>query len=143
MSTRHPQPDDLMIAEFRLRMPAFSDVARYPDEQIRQALCEGIRETSLSRWGRYRNDCGNFRQRGIFYFTAHYIDIFWPNGTADGSNATSGTRLNPASKSVGDESIAYRISAMQDAGDDWLSTTNYGVMFLRLRRRAAAGMVAV
>ncbi|MBO6199413.1 MAG: DUF4054 domain-containing protein, partial [Psychrobacter sp.] len=52
-------------------------------------------------------------------------------------------RLNLAGKSVGDESITYRITAIQSAEDDFLSLTLYGVQYLRLRRRSAMGARAV
>ena len=53
---------------------------------------------------------------------------------------TSVARLNVASKSVSDESITFRVGAIQKTEDDWLSLTNYGVQYLRLRKRA--GMAA-
>lgn len=133
-----------MISSFREQMRAFGVDTTYPDWVVEESLWEAITETNQHRWGVYKDEPRNFRQRGIFYFAAHWLSIFYPTGVSgDGGNATQGTRLNPASKSVGDESISYRISAIQDAGDDWLSTTNYGVQFYRLRRRAAAGAVCV
>ncbi|MGL5727370.1 MAG: DUF4054 domain-containing protein, partial [Plesiomonas sp.] len=52
-------------------------------------------------------------------------------------------RLNVISKSVGDESIGYRMTSLQKAGEDWLCTTIYGTQFYRLQRRAGMGAIAV
>lgn len=135
--------DDEMIAAFRRRMKAFSDEERWPDEVVEQALCEGIVETNASRWGKYRDKCGNFRQRGIFYFAAHWASIMYLNGASDPTEVNPNARLNLSGKSVGDESVQYRVTAIQSTGDDWLSTTVYGVQYIRLRKRAGMGAVAV
>ena len=138
-------PDAAMIASFRTRQPAFSDATKWPDSVVEQALCDGIMETNKRRWGVYKDECSNFRQRGIFLFAAHWLSLTYLTqaGATDPSNINSSARLNLSGKSVGDESVQYRITAMQDTGDDWLSTTHYGVQFYRLRRRAGIGAVAV
>jgi hypothetical protein len=52
-------------------------------------------------------------------------------------------RLNVAGKSVGDESIQYRVASMMDAGNDFLTYTTFGQEFYRLRKRAYLGARAV
>lgn len=137
-------PDAAMIAAFRTRQPAFADDAKWPDAVVEQALCEGITETSRARWGKYADVCSNFRQRGIFFFTAHWLSLtYLTQDASTPSNINPTARLNLSGKSVADESVQYRITEMQNTGDDWLSTTHYGVQFYRLRRRAGIGAVAV
>lgn len=137
-------PDATMITAFRDRMKAFGDVTTWPDEVIEDALCEAIAETNQKRWGKYKDECKNFRRRGIFYWAAHWLSSMYLTGTAsDTSNIEPSARLNLSGKSVGDESVQYRITALQSTGDDWLSTTVYGTQFLRLRQRAGMGAVAV
>ncbi|QGH75046.1 hypothetical protein RostovM3_00006 [Vibrio phage Rostov M3] len=52
-------------------------------------------------------------------------------------------RLNIASKSVGDESVNYRVTGIEKTQNDWLTLTNYGVQYMRLRDRAGKGAVAI
>jgi hypothetical protein len=76
------------------------------------------------------------------YYAAHWLAT---NFGALGASATPNpeARLNVASKAVGDESIAYRVPSMMDAGTDWLTYTNYGQQFYRLKKRAGMGAKAV
>lgn len=137
-------PDAAMIAAFRDRMKGFTSTDDWPDEIIEDSLCEAIEETSKARWGEYADECGNFRQRGIFYFAAHWLSSMYLLGTAsDPSAIPSAARLNLSGKSVGDESVQYRITAIESTMNDWLSTTIYGVQFMRLRNRAGMGAVAL
>ena len=138
-------PDAAMITAFRERMAAFSDVTKWPDAVVDQALCEAATETNRGRWGKYTDDCKNFRQRGMFYYAAHWLSLTYLTGAGatDPGNINPTARLNLSGKSVADESVQYRITEMQNTGDDWLSTTHYGVQFYRLRRRAGMGAVAV
>ncbi len=129
-----------MIASFRAFSAAFGDSAVWPDDVVTMALNEGITETNARRWGKYRDHPQNYRRRGIFYFAAHWLSSTYVTGTAaDPSNINSAARLNLSGKSVGDESVQYRITEIQSTGDDWLSTTLYGVQYLRLRDRAGLG----
>ena len=80
----------------------------------------------------------------MFYFAAHWLVVTYLQGTAADPSAISPTaRLNVASKGVGDENISYRVGAIQKTEDDWLSLSNYGVQYLRLRKRAGMGALAV
>ena len=133
-----------LVDSFRSAMRAFSDDTKWPDDIVSQALCEADVETGSTRWGGYKDDCKNFKRRGMFYFAAHWLSSTYGSaGASDPSNISPEARLNVSSKSVGDESIGYRITAIQTTGDDWLSTTSYGVQYLRLRDRAGAGAVCV
>lgn len=137
-------PDAAMITAFRTRQPAFADETKWPDAVVEQALCEGITETNRARWGKYADVCSNFRQRGIFFFAAHWLSLTYLTQDASSpSNINPTARLNLSGKSVGDESVQYRITAMEKTINDWLSTTHYGVQFMRLRTRAGMGCVAV
>jgi len=133
-----------VITAFRDKMKAFGDLTKWPDDVVEDALCEADAETGGKRWGAYEDECRNFKQRGMFYFAAHWLATTYLNQTAADEAAISPTaRLNVASKSVGDESVTYRVGAIQATEEDWLSLTNYGVQFLRLRRRAGMGALAV
>ncbi|BEU28748.1 MAG: DUF4054 domain-containing protein [Edwardsiella phage MSW-3] len=134
-----------IIAAFRSdpQMCAFSDSVKWPDNFIAGALCNGDEETGSSRWGGFvLDDCHNFKRRGMFLFAAAWL----MNNFGDGGPnvATSGeARLNVASKSIGDESVAYRVPSMMEVSDDWLTWSHYGQQFYRLRKRAGMGALAV
>lgn len=133
-----------MIAAFRADplMKAFADATKWPDDMITEAMCEADTETGSSRWGALELVCGNFKWRGMKYYAAHWLTTnFGSLGVATTPNPEA--RLNVAQKSVGDESIAYRVPSMMDAGTDWLTYTNYGQQFYRLKKRAGMGAKAV
>lgn len=131
-----------MVDSFRAEFQAFSDETKWPDALITCALCEADCETGSSRWGAYQDECHNFKRRGMFYFAAHWLATNY--GTAGvTADPSSEARLNVQAKSVGDESIDFRVPKMMDVGDDWLTFTNYGMQFYRLRRRAGMGAIAV
>lgn len=133
-----------VIADFRiwpLGGQAFSSTTDFPDSLIQYALCEADTETGSKRWGAYRADCRNLKQRGLFYYAAHWLAVYYPDGV--NSDVNQEARLNVATKSVGDESISYRVPAMMWSGDDWLSFSVYGTQFMRLRRRVGMGALAV
>lgn len=133
-----------VITDFRiwpLGMQAFADTDKFPDSLIQYALCEADSETGSSRWGIYQAECHNLKQRGLFYYAAHWLSVYYPNGVD--SDVNQEARLNVASKTVGDESISYRVPSMMWSGDDWLSFSVYGTQFMRLRRRVGMGALAV
>lgn len=134
-----------IVASFRAVQLAFTDATKWPDSAVQEALCEADAETGSRRWGAYEDECHNLKRRGLFYFAAHWLSVTYPTsaGATDPSNIPSTARLNVASKSVGDESVTYRVGAIQETENDWLSLTNYGVQFLRLRRRVGMGAKAV
>lgn len=123
---------------------AFADEVKWPDDVVEDALCEADAETGSSRWGTYNDDCRNFKRRGMFYFAAHWLAVtYLTQDASDPSNISPTARLNVAAKSVGDESIQYRVTGIEPTVRDWLSLTNYGVQFMRLLGRAGKGAVAV
>lgn len=129
-----------IVAAFRESMAAFTSDADWPSDIVEQALYEADAETGGKGWGGFKNEPRNFKRRGMFYYAAHWLSSTYLNQTAaDASNISPSARLNVASKSVGDESVQYRVGALQDTADDWLSLTNYGVQFYRMRKRAAMG----
>lgn len=135
---------DTILADFRtwpIGKSAFSDPSQFPDDLLHEALCAADSETGGSGWGAYQPVCGNFKRNGLYYYAAAWLATFFPQGV-DGDMAGE-ARLNTANKSVGDESISYRVAAMMDAGNDFLTFTVFGQQFYRLRRRAAMGARAV
>jgi hypothetical protein len=94
-----------VIADFRiwpLGGQAFSSTTDFPDNLIQYALCEADTETGSKRWGTYQADCRNLKQRGLFYYAAHWLAVYYPEGL--NSDVNQEARLNVATKSVGDES---------------------------------------
>lgn len=105
-------------------------------------MCEAEAETGGSGWGGYTEECGNFKWRGMKYFAAHWLFTNYVDGYDDetGTMMVPGdARLNTQNKTVADESIGYRVASMMDAGSDWLTYSNFGQQFYRLRRRAGMG----
>lgn len=136
--------DAALIASFRASQQAFTDVVKWPDSIITDALCEADVETGGRGWGVFEDICSNFKRRGMFYYAAHWLAVTYLKQTAEDPTDISPTaRLNTAAKSVGDESVQFRVGAIQSTEDDWLSLTNYGVQYLRLRRRAGMGALAI
>ena len=135
-----------MIGKFREVMPAFADLVKWPEDVVSMALCEALCEAGGHGWGALDiNNCKNFKRRGVFFYAAHWLSITYNSlaGATVPGNIDAAARLNLAGKSVGDESISYRITGIQSAEDDFLSLTLYGVQYLRLRRRSAMGARAV
>jgi len=133
-----------VITAFRDDMAAFTDATNWPDDIVEQALCEADAETGGRNWGVFKLECRNFKRRGMFYYAAHWLATTYVDQTAaDPSNISPSARLNVAAKSVGDESLSYRVTAMEETSTDWLTLTNYGVQYLRLRKRAGMGALAV
>lgn len=134
-----------LIQTFRNSQLAFSDDNKWPDDVVQEAFCEAFPEVGGRGWGALDiNDCQNFKRRGLFYFAAHWLSVTYTDaGAADPTRISSTARLNVAAKSVGDESVTYRVGEIQETENDWLSLTNYGVMYLRLRKRAGMGARAV
>lgn len=135
-----------IIDAFRVAKPAFSDVTKWPEEVVREAFCEAFPECGGRGWGAFDvTDCQNFKRRGVFFYAAHWLSVEYTTGqgATDSTNISSTARLNVAAKSVRDESVTYRVGAIQSTQDDWLSLSNYGVQYLRLRRRAGMGARAV
>ncbi len=139
-----------IITDFRDKYFQFSSVTTYPDTILNIALCEGDAETGSScRWGPYVNECHNFKQRGMFLYAAFWLTITYPKGAITSSVVSPGPKYSIAQKEVGDESIMY------DSGVDqamingstpdyaFLSSNVYGQQFLRLRKRAGMGALAV
>lgn len=133
-----------VITDFRiwsLGMQAFADITKFPNSLIQYALCEADSETGSSRWGNYQSECHNLKQRGLFYYAAHWLSVYYPNGVD--SDVNQEARLNVASKTVGDESVSYRVPAMMEVSDDWLTWSVYGQQYYRLRKRVGMGALAV
>lgn len=132
-----------VIAAFRISPlgHAFADTVKYPDSLVQYALCEADTETGSPRWGAYQEDCHNLKQRGMFLYAAAWLGSNYANGI-DGAPDLE-ARLNVASKSVGDESIEYRVPAMLQVNNDWLTYTAAGQQFYRLRIRVGMGAKAV
>src|SRR5690625_2645378 len=133
-----------ILAAFRAYYPEFSDDEQWPDALLSRVLCEGDEETG-GRWGNYDDPC-SLKKRGLFAYAAHKAVLAKAAARAVEAGGIAPAPAQVASKSVGDESVSYAVSApsAEEAirlGD--FSSTLYGLEFLRLRRRAGMGAVAV
>lgn len=113
----------------------FADSAQWKDAIVHEALCQADSATGGSAWGKYSEDCHNFKWRGMKLYAAHWLYVFFGDGdTGNGLHASPEARLNIASQSVRDESVQYRVAQMMDAGNDWLTYSVYGQMFYEIRK---------
>lgn len=113
----------------------YSDVAKWSDDLVISTLCAADFETGGRGWGPYyTGECYSLKKHGMFLYAAAYLTNFYGDDPANGINGEA--HLNVAQKSVGDESIGYRVAAMMDAGNDFLTYTAFGQEFYRLRKRA-------
>ena len=125
------------LAEFRVFLPQFASDTDWPDAIVQAALDEADYETGGTRW------VGTTKDRGQGFYAGHYLLVNYPN---NGANAASGsTKFSASSKSVGDESVSYNVgdAASMSIGDAWLASTQYGIQFMRLRRRVGKGAIVV
>lgn len=132
-----------ILAEFRAYFGGrYSDAAVWPDDMMYDVLCAADFETGASGWGPYYTGvCYSLKKHGMFLYAAAYLTNFYGDDPANGINGDA--HLNVAQKSVGDESIGYRVASMMDAGNDFLTFTSFGQEFFRLRKRAYLGAMAV
>lgn len=137
--------DDALIVAFRKSKGEFCSQKTWPKDVITDALCEADAETGGRGWGAYQDICSNFKQRGVFFYAAHYLKVTYPRGAEDTSKVSSTPQYAVSSKSVGDESISFDTSALSkmNIGDSWLASTNYGQQYMHLRKRAGSGARAV
>lgn len=134
------QITDEIECDFRRFLPAFEDTNKWTSSVVRQAMIEADCATGASTWGKFDiTDDHNFKKRGMYYYTAHLLSSLYGKDGDNGNIAdiSPEARLNVVSKSVGDESVGYRMTALESTADDFLSTTLYGVMFVTLRRKAS------
>lgn len=132
-----------IIAEFRAYFGGrYSDEAIWSDSLMIDTLCAADYETGGSGWGPYyTGTCYSLKKHGMFQYAAAYLTTFYGDNPA---NPIPGeARLNVSQKSVGDESIGYRVAAMMGADNDFLTFTAFGQEFFRLRKRAYLGARAL
>lgn len=132
-----------IIDDFRGVYSPLSDVNKFPDELLSEALEEADAETGGHGWGVYENVGQNFKRRGMFIYAMHWIVSTYPNGVSGA--LTGGSKFAVSSKTVGDESVTYNNGNLSNAGvgDSWLASSSFGQQFIRLRRRAGRGALAV
>lgn len=133
------QITSVIISSFRETFAPFADPVKWPDESVTLALNEAATATGGSGWGQYEDLPQNFKRRGLFYYAAHWLTSFYGVNGSNPAKVDPTSRLNTSAKSVGDESVQYRITIMENTANDWLGTTIYGQMFWPLKRRAGMG----
>lgn len=135
-----------IITDFRNKYPNFADVIQYPDTILNIALSEGDVETGSSRWGVYVNENNNFKQRGMFLYSAFWLTITYPKNASDNSKISIKSKYAISQKSVADESMSFDNGVSQANGSSdysFLSSNIFGQQFLRLRKRAGMGAIVV
>lgn len=133
-----------IIDEFRAYLNGrYSNETLWPDYLVKETLCAADFETGGSGWGPFYNgtSCQTLKKRGMFLYATAYLTSFY--GTDPTAPIEGEARLNVAQKSVGDESVSYRVPVMLDAGDDFLTFTAFGQEFYRIRRQAYLGAMAL
>lgn len=132
-----------ILAEFRAYFNGrYSDSTIWPDDLLYDILYQADFETGGSGWGPYYTGVPySLKKAGMFLWAAAYLSSMY--GDDPSAPLDPNARLNVAGKSVGDESIQYRVAAMMDAGNDFLTYTTFGQEFYRLRKRAYLGARAV
>ncbi|MGP2977757.1 DUF4054 domain-containing protein [Serratia nevei] len=130
-----------IVADFRAYYPAFANADLWPEDIVIRALEEADAETG-PRWLKYRAKPASIKARGMYAYAAHRL-LMWKRAEEE---EDAGAMYAVSSKSVGDESTSFAVPSV--SSDDLilngdLPMTQYGVEFLRLRRRASAGPAIV
>lgn len=130
-----------IITLFRTQHPSFQSVTVWPDTVVTSGLCEGDVESGGAGWGAFGDECSNFKQRGMFFYAAHWLLSLYPSGATDPTAESGAANFAVNSKSVGDESITFNNGNLSQAsvGDASLASTKWGQQFMRLRKRAGMG----
>jgi hypothetical protein len=132
-----------IVTEFRAYFGGrYSNSTIWSDALMYDVLYNADFETGGTGWGPY--DTGvpySLKKHGMFLYAAAYLSSMYGDDPAQPIDPNA--RLNVAGKSVGDESIQYRVASMMDAGNDFLTYTTFGQEFYRLRKRAYLGARAV
>lgn len=132
----------ISVSEFREAKPAFTDDTKWPNDLVQMSLDEADAETGGRGWGAFESVTSNFKRRGVITYASHWLASIYPFGH---EKPKTGAASQLTSKSVGDESAAFSQVDMSklSAGDAWFLSTVYGQSFLRLRKRAGMGAMAV
>lgn len=145
MAGLYPDIDSAMISEFRAFYPEFTDATKFSDPLVLRALGVSFDEGGGIHWGQWvdPNLPYSLWKRAIYALTAFYIQL-WLGGQQ--ANGAAVTPMLVANKSIRDESTGNAVpQAVTGASyNDYLFTVSpYGMEWLRLRRRAGMGAMAV
>ncbi len=130
----------MTVEEFRAFLTQFTDDTVWPDDLVQIALDEAGYETGGKNW------TGTTKERGQGYFAGHWLLVTYPSGSDSSLSGGSGSaKFAVSSKSVGDESTSFNTGNESNVsfGDAWLASTQYGIQFMRLRKRVGMGAKAV
>lgn len=131
-----------IIAAFRTNYPQFSDLVVWPDTLLTQALCEADAVTGSSRWGAYLDQCGNTKQRGMFFYAAHWLTVYYPKGGDQPPDPNPKWAWN--SKTVRSQSISYDTGTSNLGPENaWLLSSIFGQQYYRLMKMVGLGGVAL
>ena len=121
------------VADFRLRFPEFADDTEFPDPRIQLFLDDAAEDigTDETRW------CNKYN-RAHCYLGAHYLTTGTNTEVGDNS-AKSGP---VSSKSAGGVSVTRAVVAKDRSdGDDYYSSTVYGMQFIIIRNSCFVGVL--
>lgn len=119
------------IEEFRQKFPEFADTTKFQDPIIQFWSDLAELEVSSCRFGAAR-------EHAVMLLTAHYLAMEKLNGIGPNPGAGGGAAT---SKSVGDVSVSYDVSAINGVTGSLYAGTRYGTMFASMARRYGAGAV--
>lgn len=133
---------DDVVQDFLDDCPGFDDSSIWSEHTIKRALGKADRETGGSCWGPYGDL--TVKQEGMFAFAAHWLMIKKGIDSTAGSGGIAAAVGAVQSKTVGDESVSFAISAptggANQSGEALLSSTTPGQEFIRLRNQVSTGV---
>lgn len=122
----------LIPADFRTRFEGQFDLVS--DARIEFWLEDAQLEVGAQAWG-------TLHEKGVMLLAAHLLQLELDRQDDDESGSITMNRVT--SKKVGDVSVSFARATADSSDEDWYLLTDYGAEYLRLKRRAGMGAVAV
>ena len=118
---------NVTVAEFRLALPEFASVTKYPEAYIQRFITQSTMFIT-NQSGIIRDDV---RILAIEYMTAHLITLAAVDGAGNATDQTnSGGVLTSAS--IDSVSVAFQAVIAKDAFEQWIQSTPYGKLYWAL-----------
>ncbi len=111
------------VTTFRTRFPEFSDDTAFPDARIQLFIDDAKEDFDGTKLREVISD------RITEYLAAHYLAVGTSSEQGDASNAGP-----VASKSEGELSVSYAVTAASVGSDAYYQSTIYGQQYLTLLR---------
>lgn len=117
-------------ATFRTRFPEFSDLTDYPDARIQLFLDDAGLIVLESKFN-------TLTDIATSYLAAHYLAV--GDNTAAGDTSSGGSIT---ARAVGSVSESFGSAPINNLADQLLSSTSYGLQYLRYRKLVGTGNVS-